>query len=141
MASFNKVILLGNITKDIELKQTTTGISVVTFSIAYNRPGKSGEVDYFDITAYRTTAELAAKYLKKGSPVLVCGRLKQNRYTDKQGNNRTSIIIEADEITFLASREDEAKPEAAPPNPAQWGHGVPQGQFVEIDQDDENLPF
>lgn len=137
MASFNKVVLVGNITKDLELKQTNSGDSVVSFSIALNGKGKNAEADFFDITAYRHTAELAVKYLKKGSPILVCGALKQRRYTDKQGVSRTSIYIEAEEITFLAS----PKLETAPPNPAQWGHGVPQGQFVEIDQDDENLPF
>ena len=107
MAQFNKVILAGHLVRDPELKQTNSGESVTTFSLAVNRTGKNGECDFFDVTAWRKTAELVAIYLKKGRPVLVCGRLQNRSWTDKQGNKRTSTEIVADEVAFIDNKTTE----------------------------------
>lgn len=114
MAQFNKVILMGHLVRDPELRQTTSGESVTTFSLAVNRTGKNGECDFFDITAWRKTAELVAGYLKKGSPVLVCGRLQNRSWTDKQGIKRTVTEIVADEVAFIGNNERTEAP--AKPN-------------------------
>ena len=81
MASFNKVILMGNMTADPELKQTTAGLSVCTFSIAVNRrftQSVQGQqtVDFMNIVAWRQQAEFVSRYFKKGNPILICGQLQ-----------------------------------------------------------------
>ena len=143
MASFNRFIFAGNLTKDPEARQTTSGESVTKFTVAVNRLGKkaNGECDFFNVVAFGSTADSTARYLKKGSSVMVCGRIQQRRWTDKQGNNRTDYEVTAEEVTFLSSIvAEEAPAVSAPPNPTMWGHGTPQEQFEPL-TDDENLPF
>lgn len=125
MAQFNKVILAGHLVRDPELKQTASGESVTTFSLAVNRTGKNGECDFFDVTAWRKTAELVATYLKKGRPVLVCGRLQNRSWTDKQGNKRTSAEIVADEVAFIDNKTaDEVAIEDEPALPSMIGYSA-----------------
>ena len=108
MASFNKVILVGNMTADPELKQTTSGASVCSFSIAVNRRFTKAEqgqqtVDFFNIVAWRQTAEFVSRYFKKGNPILVCGQLQNRSWDDKQGQKRYTTEVQADEVSFVAS--------------------------------------
>ena len=79
MASLNKVILIGNITKDVELKQTPNGVSVCSFDIAVNRKINKDEVDFITIVAWRQQAEFVWKYFKKGQAILVCGQIHNRR--------------------------------------------------------------
>lgn len=143
MAQFNKVVLMGHLVRDPELKQTNSGESVTSFSLAVNRTGKNGECDFFDITAWRKTAELAANYLKKGSPVLVCGRLQNRSWTDKQGNKRTVTEVVADEVAFIGSTERTEAP--AKPNNTDLSSIIPAeyinkpSTMEEINPDE--LPF
>lgn len=111
--AFNKVILVGNLTADPELKQTPQGLSVCSFSIAVNRRmAKNGECDFINIQAWRQTADFIAKYFKKGNPILVCGQLQTRTWTDSQGNKRYATEVVADEVSFVGSKENatEAKP-------------------------------
>ena len=104
MASFNKVILIGNMTADPELKQSTSGISVCSFSIAVNRKfAKEGEqsCDFITIQTWRQTAEFVTRYFKKGKPILVCGQLQVRTWTDNQGNKRYATEVVADEVSFV----------------------------------------
>ena len=164
MASFNKVILIGNLTADPELKQTQNGESVCSFSIAVNRKmAKNNECDFINIVAWRKTAEFVCQYFKKGNPILVCGQLQVRSWTDNQNNKRYATEVVADEVTFVASASAQgqnAPTQPAPqqtgmPNPALWGNGnrgyTPQAytqpsfnastpQFEEI-PNDEGLPF
>ena len=106
MASFNKVILIGNMTADPELKQTVSGTSVSSFSIAANRKfGKENEkdCDFINIVAWRQSAEFVCRYFKKGQPILVCGQLQTRSWTDNQGQKRYVTEVVADEISFVAS--------------------------------------
>lgn len=118
MASFNKVILIGNMTADPELKQTTSGLSVCSFSIAVNRKTKNqdgnNECDFINVVAWRQTAEFVAKYFKKGNPILVCGQLQTRTWTDTSNNKRYATEVVADEISFVSNRESgtEGKNEA-----------------------------
>ena len=108
--NINKAILGGRLTSDPELRQTQSGVSVCSFSIAINRPKKQGEenaaADFFRCTAFRQTAELIARGFKKGSNILVCGRLSQDKYTDKNGQKRESVSVTVDEVTFIDPKED-----------------------------------
>jgi single-strand DNA-binding protein len=106
MANFNRVILVGNLTKDPELAYTPQGTAVSKFSLAVNRRYTAGgekkkEVNYFDIEAWDELAELASEWLSKGSPVLIEGRLKQDRWEDDSGKSRSRIKIVATAIQFL----------------------------------------
>lgn len=107
--SFNKVILVGNLTANPELKQTPSGASVCSFSIAVNRKVQKEEVDFISIVAWRQTAEFVAKYFTKGKPILVCGQIQTRSYTDKQGNKRTATEVVADEVSFVGSKEEKTQ--------------------------------
>ena len=138
--AFNKVILIGNLTADPELKATQGGISVCSFSIAVNRPkSKDGEqkCDFINIQAWRQTAEFVCKFFKKGKPILVCGQLQTRSWTDNQGNKRTATEVVADEVSFVGNNEStEPKPQPHMPS----AYVSPQPQFEEVTTDGD-LPF
>ena len=108
MASFNKVILIGNMTADPELKQTQSGTSVCSFSIAVNRRFSKNEqgqtVDFINIVAWRQSADFVCRYFKKGNPILVCGQLQTRTWTDNQNQKRYSTEVVADEINFVDAK-------------------------------------
>ena len=144
MASFNKVILIGNMTSDPELKQTQGGISVCSFSIAINRKfRKEGEqdCDFITIQTWRQTAEFVSKYFKKGNPILVCGQLQTRSWTDNQGQKRYATEVVADEVSFVGNKETttETKPQPSVNMPSAYGgNNAPQFEAVPNDGD---LPF
>jgi len=110
--SFNQVILMGNLTRDPELRQIPSGQSVCSFSLALNRSykGSDGEwqeaTDYVDVVAWAGLGERVAQYLTKGRPVLVSGRL-QSRSWEQDGQKRSKIEVVAQDVTFLGSRGPE----------------------------------
>lgn len=119
MASFNKSILIGNMTADPELKQTTSGVSVCSFSIAVNRRfAKKGEqnVDFINIVAWRNTAEFVARYFKKGMPILICGQIQTRSWTDNQNNKRFATEVIADEVSFVAAKEGNTNEQKGEPS-------------------------
>ena len=152
MASFNKVILIGNMTADPELKQTQGGLSVCSFSIAVNRrfKGENGQqdCDFITIVAWRQQAEFVCKYFKKGQPILICGQIQTRNWTDKQNNKRIAVEVVADEVAFVGNNQTtEAKNETPVFNPAtdnKYMPGVYSGvnnqNFEEIPNDGD-LPF
>ena len=142
MASFNKVILIGNLTADPELKQTPSGLSVCSFTIAVNRKmAKNGECDFFNIETWRQTAEFVSRYFKKGKPILVCGQLQTRQWEDKQGNKRTVTEVVADEVSFVGNNDTTAenKTESSTYTPA--AYSTPAATRFEDVADDGNLPF
>ncbi len=154
MASFNKVILMGNMTADPELRQTTSGISVCSFSIAVNRRGSKNEqnqpnVDFINIVAWRQQAEFVSRYFKKGNPILVCGQIQTRTWTDNQGQKRYATDVVADEVSFTgpasqgASAEDD-RPAQQSYTPSAYGapsfNSTQNNNFEEI-PGDESLPF
>ena len=150
MASFNKVILIGNMTADPELKQTAAGISVCSFSIAVNRRYTKGEqgqqnVDFINIVAWRQQAEFVSRYFKKGNPILICGQLQTRTWNDNQGQKRYATEVTADEISFVASAaQTAATPAAGSYTPDAYGapafSSTPGAEFEEIPNDGD-LPF
>ena len=153
MASFNKVILIGNMTADPELKQTQTGTSVCSFSIAVNRRFSKNEqgqtVDFINIVAWRQSADFVCRYFKKGNPILVCGQLQTRTWTDNQGQKRYATEVVADEVSFVAPAGGATAPTGNAPQgdvyaPAAYGapafNTAGSANFEEIPSD-ESLPF
>lgn len=108
--NFNKVILGGRLTADPELKQTQNGIAVVTFSIAVNRryskDAQQNETDFFNVTAWRQTAEFVSRYFKKGSSICIVGTLQNRSWVDQQNTKHYRTDIVADEVMFVDSRAE-----------------------------------
>jgi single-strand DNA-binding protein len=150
--NFNKVILGGRLTADPELKQTQSGIAVVTFSIAVNRrftrnSGQQTETDFFNVTAWRQTAEFVSRYFKKGSSICIVGTIQNNKWTDQQGATRYRTDIVADEVMFVDSRSESGSSFGGDDSDAFGGStpsfSTPSGitpKFEEIKTDDD-LPF
>ena len=117
---YNRIILVGRLTRDPELRATPDGISVVRFALAVDRGMRAGEerqTDFFDIVAFRQLADNVANYVTKGRLVLVEGRLHTRRYTDREGNPRKAYEVVADTVRFL-ERLREGEPEAGADMPA-----------------------
>ncbi len=121
MASVNKVILIGNLGKDPEVRYATSGTAVCSFTIATSRKWKdktSGdtneETEWHRLVCYDRLAEIAGEYLKKGKPVYIEGRLKTRKWQDKDGADRYTTEIIVQELTMLGSREEGGAPAPAP---------------------------
>jgi single-strand DNA-binding protein len=115
MTSFNKVILMGNLTRDPEVRYTPNGIAVASFAIAVNRKYKQGdetkeEVSYIDIVVFGKQAESCGQYINKGDSVLIDGRLQQRRWDDKEtGQKRNKIEVVAQSVNFMPKRSQGGK--------------------------------
>ncbi len=105
--SINQVILMGRLTRDPEMRTTTTGKSIASFSLAVDRNTQDDQTDFFDVTAWEKLGELANQYLSKGRRCLVQGRLRQDSWDDKEtGKKRSKVEIVATDITFLDGPND-----------------------------------
>ena len=112
----NKLIIIGNLTKQPELSTTASGISVAKFTVAVNRPyTQEGEkaVDFFNVTTFRGLADNCGKWLDKGRKVCVVGPLQFRTYTDKDGINRQASDLVAESVEFLSSNNNEEKTETS----------------------------
>lgn len=113
----NKIILIGNLTRDPESGVTANGVGYTRFTLAVNRtyPDANGnrEADFINITTWRKTAEACGKHLFKGSKVGVSGSLQQRRYEDRDGIKRTAFDVVADEVEFLSPKTDGKQTDAA----------------------------
>ena len=160
----NKIFIMGRLTRDPELRRTQSGTPVTSFSLAVDRDYKtqSGEkeTDFIDVVAWRATAEFVAKYFTKGRMAVVEGRLQIRAWQDKEGNNRRSAEVVADNVYFGDSKRDAAGDNggyspapsygySAPAAPAAGSsHGyaapaapAPASDFSMIEDDDSQLPF
>ena len=130
----NVVALQGRLARNPELRQTTAGKSVCNFTIACDA-GKD-RTDWFDVVAWDKTAEFICRYFRKGSMILVEGRLQSRKYQDKNGNNRTAVEVEAESVNFCGGKQENGgAPAAAKAEKA----AEPEG-FAPI-PDDGDLPF
>src|SRR5437660_10292589 len=112
MANINRVVLVGNLTRDPELRHTPSGTAVCSLRLAVNTRRKDGATgewtekpNYFDVTVWGAQAENCAQYLAKGRPVAVDGRLEWREYTTQDGQKRQAVEVIAENVQFLASRE------------------------------------
>jgi single-strand DNA-binding protein len=102
MASFNRVILAGNLTRDPEIRFTNDGVPVTNFGLAVNRVRSTNDaVDFFDVTAWRELGEAVANHKSKGDPVLIEGRLRYRTWEAQDGSRRSKVDVVADHVQFL----------------------------------------
>ena len=137
----NKVILIGNLTRDPELSETNSGIAVCRFGLAINRQYASSdgerETDFFQVTAWRGTGENVARYCKKGHKVAVVGSIQMRNYEDREGVKRTAVDIVAQDVEFLHQR---ARDDGGADNESASSRRGAKPQLEAID-DDGDIPF
>lgn len=148
--SFNKITIIGNLGRDPELRYTTTGIAVCTFTLATNEKRKdaSGEakevVTWFRVTAWRMMAENISKYLTKGSQVYIEGRLRVDEWQDKEQRDRYTLDVQATECQFLGGGGTQTQAaesaSSAPPEEAPAAQDY-SGQPVTEPVNDDDIPF
>ncbi len=151
MANVNKVILIGNLTRDVDLKTLNSGASIAQIGLAINRKWKDKagedqeEVTFVDCEAWGKTAEIMAKYLSKGKPVFIDGRLKLDSWDDKEsGQKRSKMKVVVESFQFLGSGKggDDAAPAEKPADkPAQRGFKQPGKEDKGGGMSAEDIPF
>ena len=141
----NKCFIIGNLTRDPELRSTPNGIAVCNFTVAVNRRRAAGaeasqgpEADFFRVTAWRQLGENCNRYLAKGRKVAVVGSVQVSTYTAQDGTTRASLDVMADDVEFLSPRGDEAGNPSASYQASSQSADT-KGGFVKVD--DEELPF
>ncbi len=151
----NKVILMGRLTANPELRQTPNGVSVATFSLAvernYSPQGGQRATDFINIVAWRNTADFVSRYFAKGQLVAVEGSIQTRSYDDKNGNKRTAFEVVVDQAYFAESKRDTQRSDSNNNFPIPNEINEPQkgtsfsigdiGDYEEIDTDDGDLPF
>lgn len=153
MASYNKVILLGNLTRDPEVRYTPKGSAVTDIGLAVNRVystdagEKREETTFVDVTLWGRTAEIAGEYLKKGRPVLIEGRLQLDTWDDKQsGQKRSKLKVIGEGLQLIGSRpggggESEEGGGGAPRSSGSGRTSAPPPKAAPSDPDDDEIPF
>ena len=148
----NRIVLMGRLTRDPELRRTQSGTAVTSFTLAVDRDFKNADgtkdTDFIDVVAWRNTAEFVSKYFSKGRMAVVEGRLQLRDWTDKDGNKRRNAEVLAENIYFGDAKRDNAgdmggysaAPSYTAPAGGYSGAARPTG-FTEIDEDDGDLPF
>lgn len=150
--SFNKVIIGGRLTADPELKSTQSGLSVTTFTVAVNRrfggKGDEQQADFFNVTAWRQTAEFICKHFRKASSICVMGSLQTRSWTDQNGQKRYATEIVADEAYFVDAKAEMPAAPAHQTAPAQsyipdaYTQPIPQSApNMQVLSEDDELPF
>lgn len=143
----NKVMLIGNLTRDPELRTTTAGVPVCSFAIAVNRRMKNAdgqqETDFFNVSAWRQLGELCAKYLQKGRKVCVVGSIQLRNYETQDGAKRTAADVIADEVEFLSSPQQSGgeAPVHQSPRAEAPRYAPPSAESGFTQVDDDELPF
>lgn len=156
---YNKIILVGNLTKDIELRYLPSGTAIANTSIAtshkYTSNGeKKEETCFIDLSFFGRSAEVANQYLKKGSKILVEGRLKHDTWTDNEGNKKSKHSVLVETMQMLGTKQESQKPEVVYENPqgptyqphkqnhtAYKNTPPPQKEAGTLDMDGEEIPF
>ena len=153
--NINRVVLTGNLTRDPELRSTQGGTSVCSLRLAVNtrRRSAAGEWEdkpnFFDVTVWGAQGENCSRFLSKGRPVAVDGRLEWREFTDKQGNNRQTIDVIADSVQFLGGRDEGQSngngggftPRSDIPADTSDFAGAPAGDSRDNSPPDDDIPF
>ena len=135
-------MIIGNLTRDPELRTTATGLSVCSFTVAVNRKqgaqqrqnGQHSEADYFRVTAWRERGEICAKFLQKGKKVCVIGPVSVSTYTGNDGTTRANLEVTAEEVEFISPRVSDPPVPEEPKTDAQTG-------FQQVEFETDELPF
>lgn len=144
--NLNKVILCGQMTANVELKQTPSGVHVCSFTIAVNRryqarnadgtPTAAQQADFINVVAWRQTAEFVSKYFSKGSAICITGSIQTRSWKDNNGNNRYATEVVAEEAMFVDSKSESGNHD----EPAFASQSLTAPNFEELKTDDD-LPF
>lgn len=143
MASYNRVMLMGNVTRDIELRYLPDGTAVTDMGMALNESYKDAsgnQVDsvvFVDVTLWKRTAEIAAEYLRKGSPVFIEGRLKLDTW-EQEGQKRSKLKVVGTRLQLIGSKPQQ---DSQPPTPPQQQSPPPQQPAQQPHWEEENTPF
>lgn len=141
---FNLVILTGRLTRDPELKTTTNGVTVTSFTIAvdrrYNATHGDRETDFINIVAWRGTAEFVTKYFKKGEMIGIEGSIQVRNYTDKEGNNRRAVEVVANNVQFVESKRS-GNTDAQTDDATASFSNASDADFDAVDGGMEDFPF
>ena len=134
----NLVALMGRLTRDPELKTTSSGVSVTSFTLAverdYVKQGEERLADFIDVVAWRNTADFVCKYFRKGQLVAVQGSLQTRTYTDKDGNKRKAVEVVAGNVHFAEGKKE-------PSSKANSYHTEEPMEYAEVPTPDDDLPF
>ena len=151
----NHIVLMGRLTRDPELRYTGSNVPVASFRLAVDRDfggrdGSERQTDFIDCVAWRQTGEFVSKYFRKGSMIVVSGRLQSRKWQDREGNNRTSWEVVADNVYFGESRRDSESGsfessrggyDTNRSSAAQQSSAPASSPFSEMDDGDGELPF
>lgn len=131
----NHIAIHGRLTRDPEMRQTQSGVSVCNFTVAvdrsFARQGEDRQTDFFDVVVWRGLADMVGKYFTRGKEIVVTGEMQSRKWQDKDGNNRVSWEIQANSVDFCGSKGGASQVESPAVN----------AEFAEISEDDEELPF
>lgn len=148
----NSVVLMGRLVADPELKTTSTGVNVTSFSIAvdrdYARQGEARQADFINIVAWRSTADFITKYFRKGQMIAIQGSIQTRSYEDRNGNKRTAFEVIADKVNFCGSKSEsgasagngQARYDAGSAAPAAFQNGGSE-DFSTLSDSEDDLPF
>lgn len=138
----NKFFIKGRLTRDPEIRQTQSGVSVCKFTVAvdrkFSRQGEEKQTDFVDCVAWRGLGDMVGKYCHKGKEIIVCGENHSRKWQDKDGNNRVSWELNADEVYFCGSKGDSSN---SGYTPAQAAPAANTEGFAPLDEEDGELPF
>lgn len=139
----NSIIIMGRLTSDPELRSTSSGLSVTTFTVAvdrnYAKPGEEKKTDFIPVSAWRSTADFVSKYFRKGSMIAVQGSLQTRNYEDKNGNKRVAFEVLADQVSFCGSKSEGGTYNNASNNASSYNNSSADDFSSVVDDDD--LPF
>jgi single-strand DNA-binding protein len=156
MASFNKVYLMGNLTRDPEVRTTTTGLKIAKLGLAVNRRYRTRdneqkeETTFVDIDAFGSQAEILERYCQKGSPLFVEGRLRLDQWQTSSGDNRSKLTVVLENFQFLGSSRDGSstgesagsyQADSGKSAPSDGGSSSPAEDSGDGFQEDDNVPF
>jgi len=137
----NKAMIIGNLTRDPEMRTTASGISVCRFTVAVTRPFNRDETDFISVVAWRKTAEIISKYVTKGNKIAISGYIQTGSYDDKDGNRRYTTELIAEDFEFLTPKGAGGQSDNdAPPPPKESGLFEDEKSDFEP-LDDEQMPF
>lgn len=135
----NSAVIMGRLTSDPELRTTSSGLSVTSFTVAVDRNYKKDETDFINVTAWRQTADFVTKFFRKGSMIAIQGHIETRNYEDKNGNKRTAVEIIADNVSFCGDKANKDNL----PNPFKNGSDVAKNEdlSISVEEDSDGLPF
>ena len=141
----NHITIMGRLVRDPELRSTQSGTSVASFTVAVDRDyqpgGSEKQTDFIECVAWRGTGEFVSKYFRKGSMIVVAGRLQSRKWQDRDGNNRINWEVVADSVYFGESRKDGPNAAQATYQQNYGNPNVSAAGFTELDDSDGELPF